>query len=375
MPENNTDIMDVNVGDTLTPEQIYTAAGGSVEDAPQDIPDEVKDKQPLYYPLDTTEYQAKVVFSVIENESTGQMDRLLSDILKDDAKSQRALKEEFNQKVSELKATSKTDQEFKENVKKLKEEYETLIGNKSNFKGEATEVNTKATIDNFGREVCLYLPIGLAFRDNVTYENFDLGATGAMMEGGMGMASSLVKGVGSFIENISSGSGSDLAKLAGIQLAGKMSSFGSEAQAAQKIQGGVTVNPNSRVLFKQPNIREFAFTFKMIAKSAKEADQINQIVKFFRMELYPEDIVSQIGGQDISLGYRFPNKFNLQFKYGAQEIPNLAKIKPCYLRDVSTTFNASQMAMHSDGNFMEVDMTLAFQETKALTRADVEGGF
>jgi len=375
MPENNTDIMDVNVGDTLTPEQIYTAAGGSVEDAPQDIPDEVKDKQPLYYPLDTTEYQAKVVFSVIEQESTGQMDKLLSDILKDDAKSQRALKEEFNQKVNELKATSKTEQEFKEGAKKLKEEYETLIGNKSNFKGEATEVNTKATIDNFGREVCLYLPIGLAFRDNVTYENFDLGATGALMEGGMGMASSLVKGVGSFIENISSGSGSDLAKLAGIQLAGKMSSFGAEAQAAQKIQGGVTVNPNSRVLFKQPNIREFAFTFKMIAKSAKEADQINQIVKFFRTELYPEDIVSQIGGQDISLGYRFPNKFNLQFKYGAQEIPNLAKIKPCYLRDVSTTFNASQMAMHSDGNFMEVDMTLAFQETKALTRADVEGGF
>ena len=375
MPENNTDTMDVNVGDTLTPEQIYTAAGGSVEDAPQDIPDEVKDKQPLYYPLDTTEYQAKVVFSVIEQESTGQMDKLLSDILKDDAKSQRALKEEFNQKVNELQATSKTEQEFKEGSKKLKEEYETLIGNKSKFKGEATEVNTKATIDNFGREVCLYLPIGLAFRDNVTYENFDLGATGAMMEGGMGMASSLVKGVGSFIENISSGSGNDLAKLAGIQLAGKMSSFGSEAQAALKIQGGVTVNPNSRVLFKQPNIREFAFTFKMIAKSAKEADQINQIVKFFRTELYPEDIVSQIGGQDISLGYRFPNKFNLQFKYGAQEIPNLAKIKPCYLRDVSTTFNASQMAMHSDGNFMEVDMTLAFQETKALTRADVEGGF
>lgn len=375
MPENNTDIMDVNVGDTLTPEQIYKAAGGSVEDAPQDIPDEVKDKQPLYYPIDTTEYQAKVVFSVIEQESTGQMDKLLSDILKDDAKSQKALKEEFNQKVAELKATSKTEQELKEGSKKLKEEYESLLGNKSKFKGEATEVNTKATIDNFGREVCLYLPIGLAFRDNVTYENFDLGSTGAMMEGGMGMASSLVKGVGSFIENISSGSGSDLAKLAGVQLAGKMSSFGSEAQAALKIQGGVTVNPNSRVLFKQPNIREFAFTFKMIAKSAKEADQINQIVKFFRTELYPEDIVSQIGGQDISLGYRFPNKFNLQFKYGAQEIPNLAKIKPCYLRDVSTTFNASQMAMHSDGNFMEVDMTLAFQETKALTRADVEGGF
>jgi hypothetical protein len=32
--------------------------------------------------------------------------------------------------------------------------------------------------------------------------------------------------------------------------------------------------------------------------------------------------------------------------------------------------------MHSDGNFSEVEMTLAFQETRTLNRKDVEeGGF
>ena len=86
-------------------------------------------------------------------------------------------------------------------------------------------------------------------------------------------------------------------------------------------------------------------------------------------------IDAQIGGQTISLGYNFPKKFQLSFEYDGGEIPGLAKIKPCYLRDVSTTFNSSQMAMHEDGNFMEVDMTLSFQETAALTQSDIEDGF
>lgn len=370
--DNNQDIMDAQVGDVLTPEQMYRAAGGKPK--PQAVDPELQDKQNLYYPMDTSEYAAKVVFSIIETTETGAS-KLLSDVFNSEKKENAELKKSYKEKIDQLKSESKTEAEYEESAKQVAQEYNTLVQNKNQFKGGATEVNTKATIDNFGREVCLYLPIGLAFRDNVTYENFDLGTAGALMEGGMGMAGAMVEGIGSFVSGLSGSAGADMAKLAGIQLAGKLSSFGAEAGAAQKISGGVTLNPNSRVLFKQPNIREFAFTFKMIAKSADEANQITEIVKFFRTELYPEDIVSEIGGQQISLGYRFPNKFNLQFKYGENEIPNLAKIKPCYLRDVSTTYNASSMAMHEDGNFMEIDMTLAFQETRALTRADVEGGF
>ena len=128
-------------------------------------------------------------------------------------------------------------------------------------------------------------------------------------------------------------------------------------------------------MFKQPNIREFAFAFKFIARSAEEQESVNQIIKTFRTELYPSSITSEIGGQTISLGYNFPKKFQLAFEYDGGEIPGLAKIKPCYLRDVSTTFNSSQMAMHKDGNFMEVDMTLSFQDTAALTQSDIKDGF
>jgi hypothetical protein len=33
------------------------------------------------------------------------------------------------------------------------------------------------------------------------------------------------------------------------------------------------------------------------------------------------------------------------------------------------------MAMHEDGSFLEVDMTLRFQETAALTKKDIMEGF
>ena len=244
------------------------------------------------------------------------------------------------------------------------------------YAGLARQSETGSTINVSDTTVELYLPAGLAFRDNVTYENFQLGGVGAAMEQGaaqgIGFAESTLRGVGSFISNMGGGNGADLAKLAGIQLSGQFGSFADEVRAVQQLAGGVTLNPNERVLFKQPNIREFAFTFKFVAKSQAERQQVDSIIKFFRTELYPDDIEAPGG---VKVGYRFPNKFSINFNYDGRQIPGLAKIGDCFLRDVSTTYNASQMAMHEDGAFMEVDMSLMFQETRALTRKDIEAGY
>ncbi len=370
MPDN---IYDVKVGDKLTPEQIRLAAGGGAKQQPPAVPvgetvgGEGSIKQ-LRYPLDDTDYKARVIFSIREDKPTGNFNVF--------SRQTKKLKEDLKAlegRVDELKAEGDEEGLLKniEESKKLTEQIRSYEGL------EKQSSQTKESIPITTSAVSLYLPMGLAFRDNVTYENFDLGSTGATMEAGLGFASSMVKGLGSFVSNLTSGDNSDLAKLAGVQLASQAGSLGAEAQAAGKLAGGVTLNPNSRILFKQPNIREFAFTFKMIAKSKDEAREISEIIKLLRTELYPDEITADIGAPNpISLGYKFPNKFNIVFEYDGRQIPGLAKIKPCYLRDVSTTYNASQMAMHSDGNFMEVDMTLSFQETKALVRKDVsEGGY
>jgi hypothetical protein len=375
MPDN---IYDVKVGDNLTPEQIRLAVARGGKQQPPAVPVGVpvggeSSIRQLKYPLEDTDYKARVIFSLNEDKPTGannlnvfaaQTKKLRGDleVLKGQA---RELNEENGDgdKDEELQKLLLKERELREQIRS----YEGL---------EKQSNSTRQSIPITTSSISLYLPLGLAFRDNVTYENFDLGAAGATMEAGLGFAESMVKGLGSFVSNLTSGDNGDLAKLAGVQLASQFGSFGAEAQAASKLAGGVTLNPNSRILFKQPNIREFTFAFKMIAKSKKEAREINEIIKLLRTELYPDEITANVGDASISLGYKFPNKFNIAFEYDGDKIPGLAKIKPCYLRDVSTTFNASQMAMHEDGNFMEVDMTLSFQETKALVRKDVsEGGF
>ena len=73
------------------------------------------------------------------------------------------------------------------------------------------------------------------------------------------------------------------------------------------------------------------------------------------------------------MGYNFPNKFQISVEYNEEEIAT--KIKPCFLRDVGTTYNPQTMAMHKDGGFSEIEMTLNFQETKTLSRTDVQEGF
>ena len=183
------------------------------------------------------------------------------------------------------------------------------------------------------------------------------GAVNALIDGGL---KTLTAG-------LSGSANKNVAKIATVKLA---SALPDEIAGAFKSAAGVTSNPNTRVLFKSVGLREFAFAFKFIATSPKEATEIKEIIKLFRTELYPENINLPVAGSNISIGYRFPNKFQIEVEYNGEEIAT--KIKPCYLRDVGVTYNNTAMAMHSDGNFSEVEMTLSFQETRTLNRKDVE---
>lgn len=330
----------------------------------------------LQYPLDDSEYKARVIFTVKEDETTSESTNSSLQMLINRNQNQiLALDAQYKQIKADLDSEEISQADYERQLKTIRDQIDVLKEEIRTFQGLLNQPQQSTTIPVEKYKIDLYLPMGLAYRDNVTYENFDLGAAGAGMEAGLGFAESMMKGTTSMIKNITGGANSEqLARLAGVQLSSKFGQFAAEAGAVQKLAGGVTVNPNSRVLFKQPNIREFAFTFKFVAKSAEEAEQVNQIIKRFRTELYPSSIDVPVGDKTISLGYVFPKKFEINFLYDGNEIKNLAKIQPCYLRDVSTTYNASQMAMHSDGNFLEVDMTLSFQETRALTRELVEKG-
>ena len=113
-------------------------------------------------------------------------------------------------------------------------------------------------------------------------------------------------------------------------------------------------------------------------------------IKFFRLEAYPDHITprnlvpDEQGGTaqnplaDVPIGFKYPNKFQIKME---ARLPNgqfrsyATKIKPCYLRAITTTYNPTGMSIHEDGEPFEIDMSLTFQEFATLSKKDIEEGF
>lgn len=289
-------------------------------------------EETLRYPVeDTSDYGGRIVFSVFEEEEPS-----LGEIAK----------------TAQAKAN-----QTKEALKDVVGGENPAAGLLEQFKGATNQALKGTQPTKTTREVSLYLPVGLQFRDNVAYENTDL------LSGGV---SALIAGASSSAEGLKGQDATRQASLAAVRVAQKNQEAGNIARAAAR----VTTNPNTRALFKSVALREFAFTFKFLPCSAREAEEVKKIIQLFREELYPEDIPG-LGG--ISLGYKFPNRFKIQIEYNGEEVTN--KILPCYLRDVSVTYNPSTMAMHDDGSFSEIDMSVSFTESRTLDRKQIEAGF
>lgn len=315
------------------------------------------EKKNLEYPLNNADdYKGRIVFNVMKEAET-DLGNVLGSI----------------EKIAEKGLDSVTDTVSEVTGSKNQADNVQAV---DSFQGDQEQLATKVkqrSLKKLDRQVSLYLPVGLQYRDNVAYDNVDLGGLGgaaesALVGGGSAVGGIIEGGMKTLTAALKGSANKDVAKVAGVKL---VSALPDEIQGAFKSAAGVTSNPNTRVLFKQVNLREFSFVFKFIPTSAKEAEEVKEIVKLFRTELYPENIVQPMVGESaISIGYRFPNKFQINIEYDGEEIAT--RIKPCYLRDVSVTYNNTAMSMHSDGNFQETEMSLAFQESRTLNRRDVE---
>ena len=385
----------------------------------------------LNYPLDDKDYKGRLVFQLVvdpeenklikeatreakikglQNENNARQSDV--DFLEEQFNAGGGLRgmdlsketqEEYGKRKEKFEIASEMRRENLAAIEKNNKEIERL-------KGETieTQVNLGPNFNDAGgaeeviiptdpnSRVSLYLPMALNFRDNVAYENLDLGISGSFVEAGArssglkgkervdgltSMIEDITGGVANTFNEVMSGGNKDLGALAATYVNVITKFPGMEGvEGAVKQNVGVTINPNTRSLFKNVAIREFAFQFKFIAKSKKEADEVRDIIKFFRTELYPEALLVQNPDSkfSVAIGYKFPKKFIITPMYNNSPIPD-TKILPCFLRDVSVVYNPSGQSMHGGDNphFTEIDMSLAFTETRTLTRQEIEmeGGY
>lgn len=196
-------------------------------------------------------------------------------------------------------------------------------------------------------KIHLYVPSGFTLPDGASYGTINLNVLGSTQE------------------EVSETNEEDLAALkAGALL--DSAGLGALSPAAQKqaIEQGIALNPNTAVQFDTVNLRTFDFSFKMVAESSQEAQQIFRIENLFRKALYPTK-------QGALLVY--PPTFKIKFLHGDQENPYMPRIMESYLVGLNTVYNAGSNMYHADGSPSEVDVTLSFQETELITREKLYG--
>jgi len=292
----------------------------------------------LIYPVNRTDYLGQIHFSALEEPTQGE-----SAMGASAAAQQKSKSSGFS--FDDLLAFAGQD------------------GSVTSFLGNGGPIPT-------GEKVVLHLPQAISIADKADYGTANLGMIGGAVEAGMAAPDGTTPNITSFLDSLKGGAGKDLSKIA---VAKTVGAFSEEAGNAVRIGARVTQNPNSRALFNSVPLRSFTFSFKMIPHSQDEAKNIREIITFFRRELYPEEIPADLGDITFSVGYRFPNRFGIKTYYGngdnVREVGT--RIQPAYLTDVQTVYNSSSMGMHYDGEFSEVDLTLTFLESKALSRKDI----
>lgn len=316
----------------------------------------------LNFPLTETEaYMGKIRFAVHEATPLGfNFDALLNNSIDDNLAIPRSAAGGAEAAAAVEAEKKQVDEQIADTKEKLGR---TLQGIKYNLSKNAPVVD-------------LYMPLTTVFNDMMQYDTPNLGVIGgsafqAFSEGGVNLNAAmegLLNGLSDIFGFIKGGLEGEAASLAALRAAKFVPSSGFQTAVSLGVQR--TLNPNTRAAFKGVNLREFSFTFKMIANSAEEARVVEKIVHHFRREAYPEAI--NIG--DFPVGYKFPNTFSIQFTHKGQE-SRLPKIERCFLRNVQTSYNSTGAVYHSDGQPNEVDLTLNFVEIRTLNRADIEAGY
>ena len=225
---------------------------------------------------------------------------------------------------------------------------------------------------NLNRKTCYFpCPANVAFADNANLGTIDLGMIGAAINDTLNsQAGTTGGGIGTLTD-----AASPLRALSAIVGKGA-SALGVGEQTLANVKFGLKTveNPYQNTTYSGAGIRTFTFNFKMIAETSDDALQIKKIHEFFRTNMYAGRTVRE---PTSSAFLRYPSVWEIDFLTGITSkgiTPNkfLPAIYASYLQNFNATFNTTAPTFYKDGAPLEVDISMTYQESRALERNDIE---
>ena len=132
--------------------------------------------------------------------------------------------------------------------------------------------------------------------------------------------------------------------------------------------GGRVLNPNAEMLFQGPVIRDFAFSFVMIARSQKEGDEIRKIIRFLKLGMAPKFRSTTY--------LKNPDIFTLHYKNGTGKDDELDTVNRFNPGGLALTTMAVDYApngywsAYRDSQPVAVKMDLNFTELRPIYEQD-----
>ena len=256
-------------------------------------------------------------------------------------------------------------------------------GEKSNFKSAGLP------------SIALYMPedVSTGYKTNWTGKNFsNIGSNLIQSYGGEGIAGKLT-GLAESAEKATQ----NFTSIAGAQvLMAAISKITGESVTLDDIFGstrGVILNPNTELMFGGLDLRTFNLVYKLVPRSQKEADSIENIIKTFKMAMLPyansgatdlkdffnKDLEAFSTAQNNSFQTNYikvPDVCQVSFMRGGTLNPHVPQYKMCALVGVDINYTPDgAYATTRDGRMVAYQLTLSFQETKLIFREDVKGGY
>ena len=186
-------------------------------------------------------------------------------------------------------------------------------------------------------------------------------ALGGIQDGGEGLTNSISQTIGNVI------GGSDEVKNAiAASFAGSAAGIGQQLLTRTT---GAILNPNMELLFKGPSLRPFDFSFLLAPRDPGEAEEVINIIRFFKQGMAPIRSKS-------NLFLRSPNTFKVTYLHrgeSGKEHFGLNKFKECALLGLNVDYTPNaNYATFTDGTMVAYRLTMRFQELEPVFNDDYQ---
>ena len=153
-------------------------------------------------------------------------------------------------------------------------------------------------------------------------------------------------------------------------------------QAVSKATGQI-LNPHKAVVYQGPGgFRTFSFTFVLVPKSADEAKEIFNIVKFFKKKMHPGTGAGQGINNLSSVTLTYPDEFEIKYYVNKKEVDGtdftkpLFKIHNCFMESFAVDYTTSSLvSFMDDSQPVTTTISMSFKETQLLTKKDIDAGY